>query len=113
MFFEIDVRVTSLSMNVAHLLTQQDSWAFIFGCLLKFNLSKRSKKQCDRKTPSLYLRDMDLIQPIADNMALYLEIISNFFQVVPSVPGFPWDSSLLPCYYAVLIVNPINRILVR
>jgi len=52
-------------------------------------------------------------QPIADRVAKNLEIISTNFQFVPDEPGFSRDLSLVPCYYLVLIVPPMDRILVR
>jgi len=38
------------------------------------------------------------IQPIADRVAQYLEIISITFNLVPGVPGFSWDLSFIPWY---------------
>jgi len=35
------------------------------------------------------------------------------FNLVPGVPGFSCDLSLVPCYNLVLIVNPMGRTLVR
>jgi len=42
-----------------------------------------------------------------------LRIFLKTFNLVSGEPGFSWDISLVPCYYMVLIVNPMDRILVR
>jgi len=42
-----------------------------------------------------------------------LRLFLETFNLVPGVPGFSWDLSWVPCYYLVLIVNPMGRIVVR
>jgi len=44
---------------------------------------------------------------------IILRLFLKTINLVPSVPGFWWDLPWVPCYYLVLIANPIRRILVR
>jgi len=53
------------------------------------------------------------LQPTVDRVAQNLEIISRNLHLVPGIPGFSWDLLLISCYYLVLIVNPMCRMLVR
>ena len=43
----------------------------------------------------------------------FLKWCLQTFNWVPGEPGFPWDLSLVPCHYLVLIVNSVGRIQVR
>ena len=36
-----------------------------------------------------------------------MRLLGNTFNLVADKPGFSWDLSLVPCYYLVLIVNPM------
>jgi len=58
------------------------------------------------------MRIFGQLQPIADRMAQNLESICKNFNLVPGVSGFSWDLKLVPWYYLVLIVNPMDIILV-
>jgi len=58
--------------------------------------------------------DMNVqIQPNAEMVTQNLVSIPSNFILLPGVLGFSWDLTLVPCYYPVLIVCPMGRILVR